>query len=493
MGTALHAAEDLLGAVRTARLQASAAVISALLGCVSECDSWVAAIARSGVLPPGAPAKSQQITAALMEFMALREAAANESGRRAPALTPGTSMDLRTSPADGGIDASSRVLRVDADRLDAMADILGELIVAKNGLSHLAAQAGALDTRFARALTVNQTIIDRLVGDLHRELGNLRMVPLGRTLRRFPRLVRDIADKLGKQVSLEIKGDDVEADKAVVDGLFEPMLHVLRNAVDHGIEEASARHRAGKPLNGLIVVQAKREGDHVVITIADDGPGIDSSKVRAAATESGLRTAAAVDALDDASALDLIFAPGLSTAATVSDISGRGVGMDVVRTGIEALGGRVAISSLAGKGTTLRLTLPQAVIITTVMVATVGQERFGIPMDAIVETARFPIDRVTPIRSGAAFVLRNRTIPLLRLADLLDVSAPKSGDADVKVLIAEAGDQRVGIEVDDFAERIDVLLRPMTGLLASMPGILGTALLGDGAVLMVLDVPELVG
>ena len=278
-----------------------------------------------------------------------------------------------------------------------------------------------------------------------------------------------------------------------MDGLFEPMLHVLRNAVDHGIEEASARHRAGKPLNGLIVVQAKREGDHVVITIADDGPGIDSSKVRAAATESGLRTAAAVDALDDASALDLIFAPGLSTAATVSDISGRGVGMDVVRTGIEALGGRVAISSLAGKGTILRLTLPQAVIITTVMVATVGQERFGIPMDAIVETARFPIDRVTPIRSGAAFVLRNRTIPLLRLADLLDVSATKSGDADVKVLIAEAGDQRVGIEVDDFAERIDVLLRPMTGLLASMPGILGTALLGDGAVLMVLDVPELVG
>ena len=198
----------------------------------------------------------------------------------------------------------------------------------------------------------------------------------------------------------------------------------------------------------------------------------------------------ALAALDDTAALDLIFAPGFSTAAAVTDISGRGVGMDAVRSSIVALGGRVTIASVLGTGSTIRLSLPQAATVSTVMTVLVGAERFGVPMESVEETIRIASDRIIPIRSGEAFVLRDATIPLVSLASLLKISGTTRA-ADVKLLVVAVGDQRIGVTVDGFAERVDVLLRPMTGLLSGMPGVLGTALLGDGRVLMILDLPEL--
>ena len=290
-----------------------------------------------------------------------------------------------------------------------------------------------------------------------------------------------------------MRGDDIEADKAVVDGLFEPLLHVLRNAVDHGIEGAAAREIGGKVPTGRVTLSASREGDQIAIAVADDGPGIDPAKIRQAAKTSGIRSPGVIDGLDDKTTLDLVFAPGLSTASSVTDVSGRGVGMDAVRTAIESLGGRVAINSVLRQGTMVRFTLPQAVVITTVMVVAVGEDEFGVPIDTVVETTRLPADRITPIRSGSAFVMRDRTIPLMQLSGLLGLADSQRVSSDLKVLIVAVGDQRIGIEVGNFAERIDVLLRPMTGLIATMPGILGTALLGDGRVLMILDLPELIG
>lgn len=407
-------------------------------------------------------------------------------------VEPSTAVEAAVTRPQGTGEIATRTLRVDAERIDALVDIVGELIVAKNALAHLTARVAEKDAALGRALDANQMDIARLIADLHRVVMRVRTVPLTQTFRRLPRLVREIAAKLGKGVDFEIHGDDVEADKGIVDGLFEPLLHLLRNAVDHGIETADVRLAAGKAEVGRIKLDARRDNDQIVLTVSDDGAGIDPTRLRAIARTRGLISEAAADALDDEAALDLIFAPGFTTAASVTDISGRGVGMDAVRTKIVALGGRVTISSTLSAGSTVRLNLPKAATVSTVMTVKVGAERFGIPMETVEETARVAADRIIPIRDGEAFVLRDRTMPLVRLGTLLNLwSAPRG--TDVKLLIIVSGDQRIGIEVDGFAERVDVLLRPMTGLLTGMPGVLGTALLGDGQVLMILDLPELLG
>jgi two-component system chemotaxis sensor kinase CheA len=388
--------------------------------------------------------------------------------------------------------STSRSLRVDAGRIDALVDLAGELIVAKNGLAHLVAQAGTADPAFARALAESHAGIERLADAMHRAMLGLRMVPLGRSLVRFPRLVRDIAARLGKEVAFTIQGEAVEADKAIVDGLFEPLLHLLRNAIDHGIEEPAAREATGKPRAGRIALVARREGEGVLVELSDDGRGLDPVRLRQVARERGLMEPAAIEALEDAAALDLVFLSGFSTASAVTDISGRGVGMDAVRVAVEAMGGRIALSSTPGAGTTIRLSLPQGASVTTVLTVRAGGEAFGIPAEMVSETARIPAERILPLRDAEAFVLRDRTVPLLRLSALLGLPVPPRGSA-ARVLVTGTGAARVGLEVDGFTGRLDVLLRPLGGLLRGIPGLLGTALLGDGRVLMVLDLPELVG
>jgi two-component system chemotaxis sensor kinase CheA len=394
--------------------------------------------------------------------------------------------------AEGGGGGAARTLRVDAVRIDALADIIGELVVAKNGLAHLVQQAAESDPGLARALGANQANIERLLGDMHRAVMTMRMIPFARTFQRFPRAVRDIAGRLGKSVTFSVAGEEVEADKSIVDGIFEPLLHVLRNAIDHGIEDPETRRGAQKPADGHVRLEARRVGDQIVVSVTDDGAGIDLDVVRRLAKSRNLMDSATIDALDDAAALDLIFAPGFSTASAVTDVSGRGVGMDAVRSAVGTLGGRVLVTSTRGAGSTIRLLLPQTLVINTIMTVRVGDERFGVPIETVRETMRVATDRIVPIREGEAFVVRNRTLPLLRLADLLDLPRVARPD-DIRVLIAATGDERVGIEVDGFAERFDVVLRPMQGLLSGMPGVLGTALLGDGQVLMVLDLQELIG
>jgi two-component system chemotaxis sensor kinase CheA len=398
------------------------------------------------------------------------------------------------APAEAPAPATaSRSLRVDVDRIDALVDIVGELMVAKNGLADLASRAGGIDPAFMRALGAYQAEMDRLVGGMHRAVMAVRMTPLSQTFRRFPRLVRDTAARLGKEVAFELLGEEVEADKSVVDGLFEPLLHLLRNALDHGVESPAARQEVGKPPAGRIVLGAARQGDQIVITVTDDGAGLDPAKLRRIAGLRGLRSQAELDALDDAGALDLIFVPGFSTAAAIGAVSGRGVGMDAVRAAVAGLGGRITVLSTPGAGATVRLALPRAVIVNTVLTVRVGEEAFGVPIEAVAETTQVPAGRILPVGSGEAFVLRDRTLPLLRLAELLGLPPAPRPPGGVKVLVVASGAQRVGIEVDGFAGRSDVLLRPMAGLLAGTLGVLGTVLRGDGRLLLVLDLPELIG
>jgi two-component system chemotaxis sensor kinase CheA len=418
----------------------------------------------------------------------------------APAADPGGQADFAAESGAGprGADLDPRdgatsTLRIDAARIDALVDLVGELVVAKNGLEHLVAEAAARDPVLARALAAKQAEIDRLAERMHRAVMGARMLPLDSIFRRLPRLVRGIAGTLGKDIALSIEGGDVEADKAIVDGLFEPILHLVRNAADHGIEDAPRRRAAGKPPAGRIVLRAGRERDRIVVTVEDDGAGMDPDAIRARARASGLIDEAALAALDDEAVVDLIFTPGFSMAASVTDISGRGVGMDAVRRATGRMGGRVDIRTAPGAGSTIRLVLPQSLTLTTVIVVGVGGERYGIPIDRVIETARIPVDRIRPVHDGEAFVLRDRTIPLSRLASVLGLPPSGRTAADVKVLIVAAGDglEVAGLEVDGFGERVQIMPRPMSGLLSGAPRLLGTALMGDGGVLMVLDVGAL--
>jgi two-component system, chemotaxis family, sensor kinase CheA len=448
--------------------------------------------------PPALPGDDFDPYACTMIFQFLSTASADAVRR---AFAPGLDVEIvearvpRASTAPQTVESldspMSRTTRVDTSRIELLADMVGELIVAKNEFAHLILRAAEHDVQLARALSVNQAGISRLAGDMHRAVMSLRMVPLSRTLRRFARVVRDLGDKLGKGVQLSVAGDDIEADKVVVDGLYEPMLHVLRNAVDHGIEDRLQREIAGKPTDGRIDIVASRVDEEILISVTDDGAGIDATNIRRRAQKMGLGGATELESMSDAAVLDLIFAPGFTTSSRVSEVSGRGVGMDAVRAALDGLGGRIAIESAIGQGTTLRLIIPQAVVITTILVVVISGERFGIPIDAIVETTRVGIERVSKIRSGLAFVLRDRTIPLMHLSALLGLPAKGTPAHHHNVVVARLGTELVGLEIDDTDERIDVLVRPMAGLLSSVPGFLGTALLGDGRVLMVLNIQEL--
>ncbi len=492
IGVALHAAEDLLGDIRRKNVVAGRDMIDALLECIDASERWINSIANTGRLPANAEREGSRLGEALKATMnseALRgEALSNEDESNALA-----SKSAGPAVADTPTDGTTRSVRVDTTRIDALVDLVGELIVAKNNLEHLAAQAAIVDPSLSRALAVNLSGFERLTGEMHRAVMHLRMTPLSRTFSRFPRWMRDTAGKLGKTVNFEITDEEAEADKAIVDGLFEPLLHVLRNAVDHGIEDASMRLAAGKPEVGRIALEARPNGDQIVVAVSDDGAGLDPVKLRAVAKVKGLMSDEALNALDDAAVADLIFTPGFSTADGITDISGRGVGMDAVQTAVASLGGRVSIASTFGSGTTVRMTLPKAVLVSTIVTVSVGGERFGVPLEAVAETCRISPDRILPIRSGEAFVLRNRTIPLVRLSDVLQLSEVPRRLNDAKVLIVKSDNQSVGVEIDGVGERLDVLLRPMTGLLSAMPGVLGTALLGDGGILLILDLPELIG
>lgn len=398
-------------------------------------------------------------------------------------------------PTDHGeAEAAGRTIRVEAARVDRLADITSDLVIAKNGLADLAAQVEQLaDGRaVAQALRAQQARIDRLVGDLHGTVSKVRLTPLAPLFGRFPRLVRETARALGKSVAFEVEGGDIEVDKAVVDGLFEPLLHVLRNALDHGVEAPDVRRAAGKPETGVLRLTARIVGEQAVIEVADDGAGVDPGRIRDLAVARGVIDEASARALDDRAALELIFLPGFSTASVVSEVSGRGVGMDAVRSAMVRLGGRVEVDSVVGRGSTVRFLLPISMVLTKVLVVGCGAERYGLTLDGVVETVRVPADRVVPVRSGEAFQLRDQVVPLVRLGAVVGVPGQGDPDAARRVVVARVGEEQVGFAVDAIVGRMDAAVRPMSGLLAGARGVVGSTLLADGAVLMVLDLPELI-
>ncbi|HEY6832818.1 MAG TPA: chemotaxis protein CheA [Pseudolabrys sp.] len=440
----------------------------------------------------GAQALSQKDAAPLLA--ALENALAAFGSDQSPNADDINSSASAGSQTDAGERPIDRVLRVNEAKIDELVTLAGELIVAKNAMAH---SSRRIDQELggheiASAIRRDYDAIDRLVAELHGTVLQLRMVPMAQVFQQFPRMVRDIARQLNKKVALVTRGDSTEADKTIVDRLFEPLVHLVRNAVDHGVETSEQRRAAGKPDTATISIDASRVGDRFVIEISDDGRGIDPDLVRRKASEKKLILADELAALSDSQAIDLIFAAGFSTVAEVSDISGRGIGMDVVRTAVERIGGHVSVASRVGAGTSVRLDLPTTIAISHVMVVESGGQLFGVSMDTVSETVRLTPERISQIKNNDGFVLRERVVPVISLAELMKLPERSRDPAAARLfLVIETGGNVTALEIDAIRDRLEVVLKPMQGLLAAARGYSGTTVLGNGQILLVLDLKEI--
>ena len=387
----------------------------------------------------------------------------------------------------------SNGLRVDQERIDELMDLVGELVVSKNALPFLAKRAeeefGCKE--LARELKNQYATINRISNEMQYSVMQIRMVAVSTVFQRFPRMVRDLARKLDKQIRLTVQGEETEADKNVVEDLAEPLIHLIRNSCDHGIEMSDIRAAAGKPVEGEIILRAVHLDDRVVIEVKDDGGGLDPEKLKRKAYAKGLLDEEHLNTMSDKDALQLIFAPGFSTAEAITEVSGRGVGMDAVRAMVLRVGGNITLDSKVGEGTTIQLTLPLSMAVTQVMMVEVDGERFGVPVDMITATARVKRAELKKIRQHDMVVLRDQLIPICRLASALNISQGHVERDDIALLVVKVKGESLALEVDRFYASIDIILKPLEGILSGFDHYTGTALLGDGHVLLVLNLRRL--
>ena len=407
--------------------------------------------------------------------------------RQALALRAEINVEPNIEQISTTAEALPRTLRIETERVDLLVRLTGELTVVKNAIGHAVKRKWSEPDAQLSALKEHHGVLERLIGELQKSVLGMRVLPLRTVLQRFPRVIREMSKSLGKPANIVIEGDHTEADKAIVEMLFEPLLHVVRNAMDHGVETAEVRTQKNKPAVATIHMRASRQGDHVIIEVADDGSGIDVERIRLVAKQRGIVAADVLEQITDEEAIDLIFAPGFTTASQVTELSGRGVGMDAVRMTVERIGGRVAIASRSSQGTTVTFTLPYSVMMTDVMSVEAGGQLYGIPLDAVVETLRVSLDKISAVGAAKVLVHRNRTIPVFELPKILQSQDSLQVENEVTVVVATIAGQWGGFQVDRLGDRLAVMLKPLDGLLANTPGIAGTTIMGDGRVLLVLD------
>jgi two-component system, chemotaxis family, sensor kinase CheA len=323
----------------------------------------------------------------------------------------------------------------------------------------------------------------------------IRMVPVKTIFSKFPRMLRDLAKASGKKIDLQLVGEDTEIDKSIIEELGDPMIHLIRNSADHGIESPEARVRSGKPEMGTVVLRARHEGDSVIVEIEDDGKGIDPDVIRAKALERGILTPERAEQMSPEEIINLIWLPGFSTAATITDISGRGVGMDVVRSNVRKLNGSVDVRSTVGKGSLFTLKLPLTLAIIDALLMRVRGQVFALPGTAVEETLLVPPEALSFLTRRRAINLRGEVLGVSRLRELLqfEVEGPSAEGtpAELPVVVISTGGRRMGLIVDSFMRRQEMVIKPLAPYLASLPGISGASIMGDGGVVLILDPAEL--
>jgi len=401
----------------------------------------------------------------------------------------GQGGDEAVAPAESvAAGGRSRHIRVDLRRLDTLMDLIGELVTARGRLNELAARQLGHDP----AMDDVAIQISRLSADLQTEIIQARMTPVWQVFDRFPRLVRDVARQLGKQVAFRVEGKEIELDRAILDELGDPLVHLLRNAVDHGIEPPAERKRHKKTPEGQIVLAAVRERNSVAISISDDGRGIDRSKILQKAKREGL-VGPHVEALSDDQLLRVLARPGFSTADAVTAVSGRGVGIDVVMTRLRALGGSIEIRTEPGKGTAFVLRLPVTLAIVRALIAAVGHERYALPLTYVAETVEFGTTAVTTMEGRDAIVLRDRVVPLVDLRKLLGTNGGAPPPPPRRpVIVLEMGERRAGIVVDGMLSQQEIVVKGFDAPQGTLPVFSGATIMGDGVPALILDAAGLV-
>jgi two-component system chemotaxis sensor kinase CheA len=389
------------------------------------------------------------------------------------------------SKANAGKDGT---LRVDTQRFDQILNLSGEIGLIKNRLNCLRTDLVRGERNGESLKTLEQVLgtLDTLVSDLQSAVMKARMQPVGRVFQKYNRLARDVARTLGKDVDLLIEGAETEVDKTILEELNDPLVHLVRNSVDHGLETPDERVAAGKPARGTIRLSARQAGDHIVIEIMDDGRGMRPEILREKAIQKGLISADEANTLDERQSLNLIFLPGFSTKTEISSVSGRGVGMDVVRTNIERLKGRIDLSSRPGEGSRVTIFLPLTLAILPVLMMKQGGQTYGMPLNAVREIVNIEPHDLQSLAGSPNLVVRGEVLPVIELADLL--SKPKEGDSLVGV-VATSGDRGYVLAVDSFVGQDEVMIKPLEGV--KPKGVAGATLSGEGVLVLVLEMHEL--
>jgi len=419
--------------------------------------------------------------------------AAVEKSNDQPAAAPLNQPARSRSNGSAGRGGVEMTVRTSVERLDSLMNLVGELITDRNHLFQVRnkLEAQAHNDPLVENLAETVAHISRITDQLQEEVMRIRMLPIGNLLHKFPRMVRDMSQKAGKLVDVVIHGEDTELDRSMIEEINDPLIHLVRNAIDHGIEPPDERRAAGKPERGTVTLNAWHEQGRIILTVSDDGRGIDPAVLRKKVVQKGLMTAEEAAALTDEQAVDLIFLPGFSTAEKVTDISGRGVGMDIVQTNIQRVNGTIHIETAVGRGTTFQIVLPLTLAIVPTLLVKVGSATFAIPLVMVLETLRLSPADIKTIRQKPVTLLRGSVLPLVYLRELYHI--PENGQQRKRLfaVVIQSGKHRVGLVVDGFMGEEEVVVKSLGKLVGEIPGISSAAILGDGSITLIVDVPAL--
>ena len=409
----------------------------------------------------------------------------------APAATPAPVRKAEPAPTRApaadkpAATEAETTVRVDTARLDEIMNMVGELVLVRNRLVRLGANSA--DEAMSKAVSN----LDVVTADLQTAVMKTRMQPIKKVFGRFPRLVRDLARQLKKEINLELVGEETDLDKNLVEALADPLVHLVRNAVDHGIETPEEREASGKSRGGRVVLSAEQEGDHILLSISDDGKGMDPNVLRAKAVEKGVMDKDAADRLSESDCYNLIFAPGFSTKTEISDVSGRGVGMDVVKTKIAQLNGSINIYSAKGQGSKIVIKVPLTLAIMPTLMVMLGNQAFAFPLVNVNEIFHLDLSRTNVVDGQEVVIVRDKALPLFYLKRWLVSSAAHEEQREGHVVILSVGTQRIGFVVDQLVGQEEVVIKPLGKMLQGTPGMSGATITGDGRIALILDVPSM--
>lgn len=430
-----------------------------------------------------APAQTAQPVPAA-QTSAETPAAAPAESAQTPAPTPAPAA--KKAPVNKPV--VNRTVRVDIEKLDTLMNLVSELIIAKNSL----VSASAMSGNSSQAVNEQIEYLESVTTSLHESVMKVRMVPIESTVNKFPRMVRDLQKKLGKKMELYMSGEETELDRTVVDQIGDPLMHLLRNSADHGLESAEVRKERGKPEVGSIFLDAYQDGNNVVIEVRDDGNGIDTKAVKNKAIERGVITPEQGDNMSEKEIIDLLFNAGFSTAKVVSDVSGRGVGLDVVKSMIESLSGEVEVKSKLGAGSTWTIRLPLTLAIIQALMVDIGDEKYAISLGSIQTIEDIPPADVKLVQAKEVIQLRDLVIPLVRLSEILDIPSKKDPEENLVVVIVKKGDKQAGLVVDELIGQQEIVIKSLGKYISKCKIISGATVLGDGEVALILDANTLI-